>query len=66
MTDTPNPSPAVHVRREQRAGGEVAFITLDNARRLNVMSGALMDAFVAVMADLGKDDDLREIGRAHV
>ena len=46
MTDNPGDSPTVHVRREARDGGTVAFVTLDNARRLNVMNGALMDASV--------------------
>jgi enoyl-CoA hydratase/carnithine racemase len=35
--------PAVHVRHEDREGGVVAFVTLDNARRLNVMNTALME-----------------------
>ncbi|HEX7758580.1 MAG TPA: enoyl-CoA hydratase [Caulobacteraceae bacterium] len=65
MTDNaPNSlgsSPAVHVRRETRDGGDVAFVTLDNARRLNVMSEALMDAFVEAMAELAKDEDLRAV-----
>lgn len=59
MTDADMPT--VHVRREERDGGSVAFVTLDNARRLNVMSTALMDAFVATMSELAADDGLRAV-----
>jgi enoyl-CoA hydratase/carnithine racemase len=53
--------PAVHVRQEARAGGAVAFVTLDNARRLNVMNTPLMEGFVAAMARLSAQDDLRVV-----
>jgi enoyl-CoA hydratase/carnithine racemase len=49
--------PSVHLRRE----GEVAFVTLDNARRLNVLNRALMQGFVAAMADLAQDETLRAV-----
>lgn len=51
----------VQVRLEPREGGTVAFVTLDNARRLNVMNAALMDGFVGVMAELAANDDLRAV-----
>ena len=53
--------PAVHVRFDVRSGGRVAFVTLDNARRLNVMNAALMDAFVDAMANLAQDEALRAV-----
>ena len=55
MTET------VDVRLEDRDGGRVAFVTLDNERRLNVMNSALMAAFVEAMAELARDDDLRAV-----
>ena len=39
--------PAVHVRQESRHGGAVAFVTLDNAPKLNVLNTPLMDAIAA-------------------
>ncbi len=53
--------PTVHVRTEAREGGEVAFVTLDNERKLNVLNSALMTAFVQAMADLSARDDLRAV-----
>ena len=54
-------NPTVHVRTETREGGVVAFVTLDNERRLNVLNGVLMAAFVEAMADLSAREDLRAI-----
>ena len=51
----------VDVRTEEREGGRVAFVTLDNERRLNVMNAALMAAFTGAMATLARDDDLRAV-----
>ncbi|MEO8813550.1 MAG: enoyl-CoA hydratase [Caulobacteraceae bacterium] len=51
--------PEVHVRHQIRAGGRVAFVTLDDERRLNAMGRALIGRFVAVMAELSAMDDLR-------
>ena len=53
--------PAIRVRFDIRSGGRVAFVTLDNARRLNVMNAALMDAFVDAMATLAQDEALRAV-----
>jgi enoyl-CoA hydratase/carnithine racemase len=53
--------PAIHVRHEDRQGGVVAFVTLDNARRLNVMNTALMEGFVAAFDDLSAREDLRAV-----
>jgi enoyl-CoA hydratase/carnithine racemase len=55
-------SPAVHIRLEVREGGaRIAFITLDDERRLNAMSASLMSQFVAMMDDLSRDEALRAV-----
>jgi len=53
--------PTVHVRQEVRARGTIAFVTLDNQRKLNVLNTALMEGFVAAMARLSGDDGLRAV-----
>jgi enoyl-CoA hydratase len=53
--------PAVHVHQQARDGGSVAFVTLDNARKLNVLNTPLMEAFVAAMERLSEQDDLRAV-----
>lgn len=53
--------PTVHVRRQARAEGAVAFVTLDNASKLNVLNTTLMEGFVSAMADLSKQEDLRAV-----
>jgi enoyl-CoA hydratase len=60
--DLENPENAqVHVRLEQRKAGRVAYVTIDNARRLNVMNGALMDALANTMTELAGDEALRAV-----
>ncbi|MBA3811359.1 MAG: enoyl-CoA hydratase/isomerase family protein [Caulobacteraceae bacterium] len=54
-------TPAVHVRREARSGGAVAFVTLDNAAKLNVLNSTVMGAFVQAFETLAAEDDLRSI-----
>ncbi|MEP6967060.1 MAG: enoyl-CoA hydratase [Pseudomonadota bacterium] len=54
-------TPAVHVRHEARPGGAVAFVTLDNAAKLNVLNSALMDAFAQDFETLAALEDLRAI-----
>jgi enoyl-CoA hydratase/carnithine racemase len=61
----------VHIRRQASDVGTVAFVTLDRAERLNVLSAPMMDAFVAGMTELAADADLRAVvvrgaGRAFV
>ena len=64
--------PAVHVQTRSREGGVVAFVTLDNAPKLNVLGGFLMTAFIEAMSDLSAREDLRAVvltgagGRAFV
>jgi enoyl-CoA hydratase len=51
----------VRVRHEARSGGTVAFVTIDNARKLNVLSSSLMEAFVEAFDGLAREDDLRAV-----
>lgn len=58
MTDT-KPQ-AIRMRIEERAGGaRIAHVTIDNARRLNSLNGALMNEFVASIEGLATVDGLR-------
>jgi enoyl-CoA hydratase len=51
----------VETRMEQRSGGLVAFVTINNASRLNSMNSALMDQFVAKLSQLATNADLRAL-----
>jgi enoyl-CoA hydratase len=51
----------IHVRRDERKEGVVAFVTVDNAGRLNAMNSALMGEFVAAMDELATDAHLRAV-----
>jgi enoyl-CoA hydratase/carnithine racemase len=53
--------PAVHVRQETRSGGAVAFVTLDNSPKLNVLNTPLMEGFAAAMERLSGEEDLRAV-----
>ena len=53
--------PKVHLRLDERPQGVVATVTIDNARALNAMSGALMDQLVEAMARLAGDEHLRAV-----
>ena len=53
--------PIVHVRRDERAQGVVAYLTLDDGRGLNVMSSAAMEALTEALLALAGDDDLRVV-----
>ncbi|MDB5479472.1 MAG: enoyl-CoA hydratase [Caulobacteraceae bacterium] len=53
--------PAVHVRQENRPGGAVAFVTLDNERKLNVLNTPLMEGFAVAMERLSAREDLRAV-----
>ena len=52
-------SPRVDVRLDERASGRVAFVTIDNARKLNVLGAAVMEELVGVLATLVHDEQLR-------
>jgi enoyl-CoA hydratase/carnithine racemase len=51
----------IHVRRDLRPQGTVAYVALDNQAKLNAMSAALMRQFIAAMQALGADDTVRAI-----
>jgi enoyl-CoA hydratase/carnithine racemase len=53
--------PTVHVRRDERAEGVIVYLTIDDGRGLNVMSGALMDALAEALHALVSDEDLRAV-----
>jgi enoyl-CoA hydratase len=51
----------IETRLEQRPGGLFAFVTVDNASRLNSMSSALMDELVERLSELAASADLRAL-----
>jgi enoyl-CoA hydratase/carnithine racemase len=51
----------VHVKREERPAGPVAFVTVDNQRRLNCLSTATIAGLGEAFARLGEDDALRAV-----
>jgi enoyl-CoA hydratase len=51
----------IHVRHESRGDGRVAFVTIDNRTKLNVLSGQVMDGFVTTMVALAGDQTLRAV-----
>jgi enoyl-CoA hydratase/carnithine racemase len=53
--------PHIDVRLESRDGGEVAFVRVENQRKLNVLGRALMRDFIAGLEDVGSREDLRAI-----
>jgi enoyl-CoA hydratase/carnithine racemase len=52
---------AVHVKIAQRAAGPVAFVTVDNQRRLNCLSTPLVVGLAEAFARLGADETLRAV-----
>ena len=55
------PTPSVGVRLDQRPQGVVAHVTIENAAKLNTLSGALMIEFVEKVEALGAHQDLRAV-----
>jgi enoyl-CoA hydratase/carnithine racemase len=53
--------PSIDVRLEARDGGEVAFVTVDNQRKLNIIGRALMRDFIAAIEALAARDRLRAV-----
>jgi enoyl-CoA hydratase len=51
----------VEMRLDERRGGLVAFVTINNPSRLNVMNSALMDEFVAALSPLAANEELRAL-----
>jgi enoyl-CoA hydratase/carnithine racemase len=54
-------SPHIGVRLHAREGGTVAFVTVDNRRKLNILGRALMREFIAAIEESGARDDLRAV-----
>lgn len=54
-------SARVDVRLEARAGGSIAYVTVDNRAKLNTLDSALMGEFIAVVDGLMARDDLRAL-----
>jgi enoyl-CoA hydratase len=51
----------VDVRLEGRLDGLVAFVIIDNPKKLNSMNSDLMAQFVAIMGELAANDALRAV-----
>lgn len=51
----------IHVRRDQRAEGIVAYLTIDDGRGLNVMSSAAVGALVEALLALADNQALRAV-----
>src|SRR5262245_11091652 len=51
----------IQTRLDQRPDGLIAFVTVDNASRLNSMSSALMDEFIERLSELAASADLRAL-----
>lgn len=51
----------VKIHFESPHGVRVAWMTLDNAGRLNTLNSALMERFVAAAETLGREEDLRAV-----
>jgi enoyl-CoA hydratase len=51
----------IALRLDERPGGRIAFVTIDNPSRLNSLTGALMDELAAKLAPLAADAELRAL-----
>ena len=51
----------VDVELQQRPGGTVARVTLDNRTKLNTLNSRLMNHFAATVAELGRHEGLRAV-----
>jgi enoyl-CoA hydratase/carnithine racemase len=54
-------SAGIDVQLDARAGGTVAFLTLDNRKKLNTLDRALMQQFIAAVEPLAAREDLRAL-----
>jgi enoyl-CoA hydratase len=55
------PKGDIKVRLDERAGGAVARVTIDNERKLNTLNAGLMARFIAEIEALGRLDHLRAV-----
>ena len=53
--------PRIDVRLDKREQGTVAFVTLDNQKKLNTLNRALMTEFITAVEALSRIDDLRAV-----
>ena len=51
----------IDLRLDERAGGSVAYLTLDNQAKLNTLDRALMNEFIAAVDGLASHEDLRAL-----
>jgi enoyl-CoA hydratase len=51
----------LHIRRDDRSQGVVAYATIDNAGKLNAINSALMGELVGAMSELAADARLRAV-----
>ncbi len=51
----------VDLRLDERAGGTIAFLTVDNRAKLNTLDSKLMREFIAAIEGLAVRDDLRAL-----
>ena len=58
---TERDGPRIDVRLDKREQGIVAFVTLDNQKKLNTLNRALMTEFIAAIVSLSHTDDLRAV-----
>lgn len=61
MNASQSPAPFVGIRQEERSAGTIAFVTIENAAKLNTLGSALMFAFVEAIEALGARADLRAV-----
>jgi enoyl-CoA hydratase/carnithine racemase len=55
------PAPSVGIHLEERSGGVVAHVTVENIAKLNTLGSALMISFVEQVEALGAREDLRAV-----
>ena len=51
----------IETRLDERRGGLVAVVTINNPSRLNSMNSALMDEFIDALSSLASNADLRAV-----
>ena len=60
MTQTQQPNVLVHLD-ERDGGSQIAYVTINNARKLNTLHSALMNDFAAICQDLSHQQALRAV-----
>lgn len=57
----PSGSRQLHIRRDTRPEGVIAYVTIDNASKLNAINSALMDGLIEGLSELATEDRLRAV-----